>query len=248
MLDPFWHTLHAVGFSTCAVLAYGTFVPSSQLWGRTILRAPPAAEAGGSPSVALTFDDGPTDGPTDRVLDLLGGAGVKAAFFVIGQNCRRCPRLLRRIHDEGHLVANHTWDHSHASWRGLRRYWDDQLTRTGDAIAEVVGRRPAIFRPPMGIKTAFTLAAARAAGCATVGWTRRARDGGPTTATAILGRLLGRATAGDILLLHDGAEPNRPDRDPEPTLAALPALLDGLKARGLGAARLDELLGLPGYQ
>lgn len=246
MLDPFWPTFHAVGMTTAAVLAYGTFVPSSQMWGRTILRGPTGPRV--ARAVALTFDDGPTDGPTDRVLDLLGEAGVRAAFFVIGRNCERWPALVRRMHAEGHLVANHTWDHSHAGWCGGPRYWDEQVRRTSDAIADLVGRQPAMFRPPMGIKTRFTLAAAARHGCATVGWTRRARDGGATTREAILQRVRDRATAGDILLMHDGVEPDHPGRDPGPTLAALPELLMGLRERGLETARLDDLLGVPGYR
>lgn len=241
MIDP-WLIFHAAGISASGLLAYGTFTPSSQLWGRVIVRG----SATERPAVALTFDDGPTAGPTERVLDLLRESGVPAAFFVVGRNCRRWPGLVRRMHDEGHVVANHTWDHSHAGWMGLRTYWDDQLRRTSDEVAQIIGRRPALFRPPMGIKTAFTLRAARRAGCRTVGWTRRARDGVSTTPAAILARF-GAAAAGDILLLHDGVEPNSPGRDPEPTIAALPTLIGELRGLGLELARLDKLLGVGAY-
>src|SRR4051794_36900859 len=158
-------------------MAYGTFVPSSQMWGRITRRAPTRCAGR---SIAVTFDDGPTAGPTERVLDLLAEANVKATFFVVGRNVVRYPHLVRRMHEEGHVIGNHTWDHHHAGWCGTQQYWDEQLRRTGDAVAGIIGVRPALFRPPMGIKTWLTLRAANNEGCRTIGWSHRARDGGPT--------------------------------------------------------------------
>jgi peptidoglycan/xylan/chitin deacetylase (PgdA/CDA1 family) len=243
MIDPLQLTLHACGASLCGLAAYGTFVPHSQLWGRVITRGP----AGQPPAVALTFDDGPTDGPTDAVLDILGEAGAPAAFFVVGRNCRQSPRLLRRMHAEGHLVANHTHDHHHAGVFRAQWYWDRQLRDADAAIADVIGLRPALFRPPMGIKQFHTMRAARKRGQTVVGWTLRARDGVATTAADILARLR-LAAAGDILLLHDGIEPNAPRRDPRPTIEALPAVLAALRGNGLAVRRLDAFLGMEAYQ
>ena len=243
MIDP-WHlTAHTCGVALCGVAAYGTFVPHSQFWGRVITRGP----AGGPPAVALTFDDGPTDGPTDHVLDILGEAEVRAAFFVVGRNGRRSPRLLRRMHAEGHLVANHTHDHAHTGVFRAQWYWDRQLREADAAIADVIGLRPALFRPPMGIKQFHTMRAARKRGQAVVGWTRKARDGVATTAAQMLARFE-PAAAGEILLLHDGIEPNAPNRDPRPTIDALPELITRLRGEGLAMRRLDEFLGIEGYQ
>lgn len=236
--------LFTAGAATSAVAAYGTFVPQSQFWGPVVVRGLSRSTS----AVALTFDDGPTPGPTERILDLLAAAGVKATFFVIGRNCRSAPDLLRRIHDEGHLIGNHTFDHSHHGVFGMQRYWDDQLRRTDDAIAEAIGVVPAMFRPPMGIKQFHTMRAAAKRRQAVVGWTRKARDGVSTTAAAILDRLAEPTLAGDILLLHDGIEPNSPGRDPQPTIDALPTLIRRLQDRGLTMRRLDELLERPGYQ
>src|SRR5687767_8340793 len=109
MTDPLLNASIAGVTALTGAAAYGTFVPQSQFWGRVICSGPKSAP----PAVALTFDDGPTPGPTERVLEILADAGVAAAFFVIGVNCRRSPALLRQIHDAGHLVGNHTFDHSH---------------------------------------------------------------------------------------------------------------------------------------
>ena len=241
MIDP-WLVIHPVGITASAVMLWGTFVPQSRLWGNVVSRGDARSAA-----VALTFDDGPTPGPTERVLDMLGEAGAKAAFFVVGQNCRRHPRLVARMHDEGHLVANHTFDHAHLGVLRGRRYWTDQLRRTDDAIADAIGLRPALFRPPMGHKTCFTLAAVRRLKLGVVGWTHGARDGLPTTKARILERFED-VDAGDVLLLHDGVQPNTPDRDPAATLEALPTLLARIKDRGLAFARVDTLLGFQAYR
>jgi peptidoglycan/xylan/chitin deacetylase (PgdA/CDA1 family) len=234
---------HGVATAGIGAAMYGTFVPSCRFWGRIITRGP----SDDRKSIALTFDDGPTEGPTERILDHLNAAGVKASFFVIGRNCIRWPKLVRRMHDEGHLVANHTWDHLHSGWIGGAKFWRDQVNRTSDTIADIIGVRPAMFRPPMGHKTCFTLSAAKRAGCKTIGWTERARDGGRTTEQEILARFAG-SKPGDILLLHDGVEPYSPGRDPEQTVSAVPLLILELKGRGLEAVRLDDLLQLPAYQ
>jgi peptidoglycan/xylan/chitin deacetylase (PgdA/CDA1 family) len=230
------------GTACAGALGWATFWPSSRFWGPVVARGP----ANGTARYALTFDDGPTPESTPAVLDILGELGVRAAFFVIGANARRCPDLLQRMHDEGHIVANHSFDHHHfALFRG-RRYWDRQLADTDEVIARSIGVRPALFRPPVGIKTGFVMRAAARRGQTVVTWTRRAVDGISTTPQRILRRLLPHTRAGDILLLHDGVEPHV-ERDPMPTIQAIKPLVLGLRDRGLEAARLEELLGLEPY-
>src|SRR5437016_2530000 len=84
---------------------WGTPFPSGWLWGKVISRG----TKDGPPRIALTFDDGPTPGGTDRILDLLAELKAPATFFVIGQNVEGYPDLLRRIDAEGHLIGNHTF-------------------------------------------------------------------------------------------------------------------------------------------
>ena len=232
----------AVGAAAAgAVVANGTFAPRSSFWGPVVSRAP---LAGG---VALTFDDGPTPGASDRVLDVLGELRVKAAFFVIGRNAREHPRLVERMHAEGHLVANHTLDHSHYGLMRRRRYWQYQVDETDRTIRQIIGLRPALFRPPMGIKTPHVARAAAAAGHTVVTWTRRAFDGVATSADRIVERLAPTSEPGDILLLHDGVEPHAGRRDPAVTIDALRPLVGWLRARGLEPRRLDGMLAMDAY-
>jgi peptidoglycan/xylan/chitin deacetylase (PgdA/CDA1 family) len=226
-----------------AVCTYATVAPRSSIWGPVIYRGEPARSAGG---YALTFDDGPTEDATPRILDTLARLGAKATFFVIGANARRHPEIVRRIHAEGHVVANHTMDHSHYGVMRAQRYWDRQVRETDELLASIIGVKPALFRPPMGVRTWHVSWAAARFGYRVVTWSRRAYDGLPTTAERIVGRLARATAAGDILMLHDGVEPNV-RRDPSATVEAVGPLVEALRARGLEPRSLEELTGVRAY-
>jgi peptidoglycan/xylan/chitin deacetylase (PgdA/CDA1 family) len=232
------------GAAWAGILARGTFAPASSLWGPVISRAPDRTR----PHVALTFDDGPSPGSTERILDVLAGAGVRAAFFVVGRNAERWPRIVERMDAEGHVVGNHTWDHSHYGIFRRDEYWRRQVDRTDALIGQIIGRRPAMFRPPMGMKTWHVTNATRRAGHTIVTWNRRAMDGVATDAAQIVARLGPPATPGDVLLLHDGVEPNAPRRDTRATEAAVGPLVARLREKGLEPARLDAVLGIRAYR
>ena len=222
---------------------YGFVNPASNMWGRVLWRGDASSRV-----VALTFDDGPLPGTTDRILDDLRDAGVRAAFFVIARHAREHPDLVRRMHAEGHLVGNHTFDHLHAGLFGRYAYWRDELRRADDAIEQIIGVRPAVFRPPMGFKHWHLMNAAADAGHAVVTWSRRARDVHPVAASVILGRLLKPARPGDVMVLHDGNDPCLKPQERMGTRDAVKPLIDGLRRRGLEPTRVDEILQIPPYQ
>jgi peptidoglycan/xylan/chitin deacetylase (PgdA/CDA1 family) len=196
---------------------------------------------------ALTFDDGPTEPSTSSILDTLGELGVRATFFVIGQNVQKYPRLVERMHAEGHLVENHSYDHSHVGMLRGFGYWRKQLQQTREVIEPIIAVRTRLFRPPMGVRSWFICGAARSTGHAIVTWSRRGFDGTRTTVPQILDRLVPNTKGGDVLALHDGIEP-RHTRDPSSSVAAIKPLILGLRSRGLEPAPLDELLRLPAYE
>lgn len=220
---------------------YATFIPQAGIWCTNMTHGPR-----NSNRVALTFDDGPSAGHTDRVLEILAAHRVPAAFFVIGQNVEQDPALLRRLHEAGHVIGNHTWSHDHLSVFRGPAYWRDQLIRTDELVARHIGKRPCFFRPPVGIKFIFTARAVRRTSSTMVTWSRRGRDGVNTAAEQILDRLCPRTRGGDIIALHDGIDPHSP-RKTESTMKALPELISRLRDRGLEFARLDDLLGIPAY-
>jgi len=222
------------GIATGAV-AYPLAAPSCQWFGPVISRG----ATDGPPGVALTFDDGPWPGGTDLILDLLKRLKVSAAFFVIGRNAEAHPDLLKRAHAEGHLIGNHSYDHAGLGFLRGQQYWRQQLERTDAIIERCTGKKPDLFRPPLGLKTPSILKAA--AKHRTITWTRRAMDGLTTTPRQILQRLVPTARGGDILSLHDGVSPQS-RRDPTATVRAIEPLILGLRERGLEVTRLDSLI------
>lgn len=237
--------LAASGAASAAIgaLAYATIAPTSQFWGPVIFRG----KSSGSSRYALTFDDGPTKGPTDAILDILGELKTKATFFVIGVNAATAPDLVRRMYAEGHIVANHSYDHSHFGMMRAGRYWDRQISQTDRLIEEIIGRKPALFRPPMGAKHGHLCSAARRNEHTIVTWSKRGRDGVTTTPKRILDRLTTSTDAGDILLMHDGIEPHR-RRDTTYSVQAVRPLILALRQRGLEPAPLSNLIGIEPYR
>jgi peptidoglycan/xylan/chitin deacetylase (PgdA/CDA1 family) len=191
----------------------------------------PATDAGavdwpGAGQVALTFDDGP-DTATPTVAGLLEARGIHGTFFEVGANVARLPDVSRMLAEHGHSVQDHTW--SHPSLDRLRRSAvTSQLARTADAIATATGHRPTCFRPPYGRTNAGVAAAGTALGLAQRLWTVDTNDyQDQMSPPEIVDRALASADGRPLVILfHDGG------LDRSRTVAALPAVLDGLVARG----------------
>jgi peptidoglycan-N-acetylglucosamine deacetylase len=101
----------------------------------------------------LTLDDGPVPGPTEFALDVLKQFGVKATFFCIGENMQKHPAVLERILDEGHTIANHTFNHLNG-WRASTGDYVENVRQCGLFISsKLVTDNPKpemLFRPPYG--------------------------------------------------------------------------------------------------
>lgn len=178
----------------------------------------------GSNQVALTFDDGPSAAYTPQILDILQRYGVPATFFVVGQQAAQNPGLIRRMAAEGHSVQNHTWSHA---W--LTRYSDaaiaDQLLRASRVIEELAGEAPHCYRPPFMAVSNRVRSVGAGLGLATIMWDVDPFDWKRPGSSAVTARVLGATGGGDIVLFHDTAGWS--------TVGALPAIIEGLRARGL---------------
>jgi poly-beta-1,6 N-acetyl-D-glucosamine synthase len=213
--------------------------------------------AGAQPGlVALTFDDGPSDAWTPRVLDRLQALGVRATFFVVGDNACKRPDLLRRMLAEGHEVGNHTFTHANlAETTDGRAGLELDVTRR--SLEAILGRSTRLFRPPYdagadpeGAADARPLAIAARRGYLAVGndvdphdWDLFAPgDGGARrrrTAREIADAVLAdvRAGTGSFVLLHDAGG------DRAETLAALDLIVSPLRAEGFRFVTTSEMLG-----
>jgi peptidoglycan/xylan/chitin deacetylase (PgdA/CDA1 family) len=188
--------------------------------------------------VALTFDDGPDPEYTPRVLDLLAREDVPATFFLVGERAARAPDVVRAMAAAGHEIGNHTWSHSNLWLCGPRRT-DSEIRRAHDLLADLGGRPPRHFRPPWGAVNAAMFGALRRVAARCVFWSIQPEGLRPTGAAAQTARVVGRAYPGAIVDLHDAeGTPGAPGR----LLEALPAMIQGLRERGLGFATVGDLL------
>ena len=118
-------------------------------------------------AVCLTFDDGPHPEYTPRLLDLLSRLGVRATFFLVGQEAERFPSIVRQIAEEGHVVGNHTYEHREATLISSESFLAEVL-RASDYLGELSGQKVDLFRPPHGRLTIpkLLVVASWAEGCA----------------------------------------------------------------------------------
>ncbi len=133
----------AVVCASAAVATYGSLAPESQLFGRTIVAGGDAAE------FALTFDDGPNDPWTGRLLDVLARHQARATFFLIGKYVRARPELVREIRDAGHLIGNHTMTHPWLAVQSTARV-REELAGCNAALEDVLGEKVRFFGRRMG--------------------------------------------------------------------------------------------------
>jgi peptidoglycan-N-acetylglucosamine deacetylase len=177
-------------------------------------------------AVALTFDDGPSPVFTPRILDILARFEVRATFFCVGMNCVAYPKLLERIHAEGHAIGNHTWSHAFLPDLDLDEL-ELQLGYTSDAIAAAIGVSSNLIRPPYGSRTPEIVRWIASRGLRMVLWHTDSEDWSAPGANAIVSRVLDQAREGSVILMHDGCG------DRSQTVAALPAVITTLLSRGL---------------
>ncbi|MBV8299468.1 MAG: polysaccharide deacetylase family protein [Candidatus Eremiobacteraeota bacterium] len=203
----------------------------------------PVITHGGGHVVALTFDDGPTRGVTDRLLSVLERERVPATFFVVGRAARREPALLRCMRADGDEVENHSETHPHLNALLARDALDAEIANAGDAIAAATGARPRYLRPPFGARNAAVLDAARRHGLRVVLWSAMLDETSPRADREELVRtLLGQVRDGAIVVLHDGDQ-GRGDAGERAYEAALaPRVVAALRAQGYGFVTVDQLV------
>lgn len=216
-----------------ALVTYGTMVLSAQFFidvrssGNNSLNA-----------IAITFDDGPVPGKTEKILDILSSNKVPAAFFCIGNRVDAHPELVRRMYEAGHLLGNHSYWHKNTFDLQSSKKIGQELNDTNDAIQRSVGVRPAYFRPPYGITNPMVARAISKGMFKTVGWTVRSFDTISKNPQSLLRRVTKSLKSGDIVLFHDYCEI---------TSEILPEFLEKVAGRGLKIVRVDQLLNEKAY-
>lgn len=182
--------------------------------------------------VALTFDDGP--GPqTGQFLAALQKLRAKASFFLMGEQVQQSPETVKELQAAGMTLGNHTWNHADLtslSPAEQRKQFED----TQNAIEQVVGYKPFFWRPPQWSWDGETAAAGADLGMIGVLNTYDSEDWKLPGTQAIVDAAL-QAQAGSVIAFHDAGG------DRTETLQALPAIVRGLREKGLEPVTLDEL-------
>jgi peptidoglycan/xylan/chitin deacetylase (PgdA/CDA1 family) len=193
--------------------------------------------------IAITFDDGPST-TTPHVFEALEAHEAKATFFVIGRWVEQLPDTVAEAARLGHEIGNHTWTHIDGDRTRELETLREEVDRTNDAIERVLGRPPRLMRPPYGSDPGrFARVAAECGLSATVLWSVQSFDWqDPDDPDEIVGQVLAEVEPGAIVLLHDGQRETN-DAAPRPaTRAALPTLLERLRADDFEFVTVSELL------
>jgi peptidoglycan/xylan/chitin deacetylase (PgdA/CDA1 family) len=192
----------------------------------------------GRKEIAITFDDGPLAPATAHILDILKANEVPAAFFCIGSRMKDSPGLLRRIHEEGHLIGNHSFNHGFFFDLYGRKRLARELRETAEMTRQLTGMKPLYFRPPYGVTTPSLAAAIKAEGCHCIGWNVRSLDTVTKDGGQLLSKALKSIRPGDIVLFHDTVKI---------TAGILQQYIDAVHEQGFRFVRLDQLLQIPAY-
>ncbi|MEH1859885.1 MAG: polysaccharide deacetylase family protein [Nostoc sp.] len=184
--------------------------------------------------IALTFDDGPWPESTAQVLDILKKNQIKGTFFLIGQNVKNYPGLVKREIAEGHVIGNHTWHHWYQFLNPQAAAYE--IDHTADLIYQVTGIKTNLFRPPGGIMHNGVASYARNSKYAIIRWSSDSVDYSRPAVPKLINNVFRRAKPGGIVLMHDGGG-NR-----SKTVQALPEIIANFRKQGYKFVTIPELL------
>ena len=197
--------------------------------------------------VVLTFDDGPYGDTTNKILDILKGKNVKATFFLLGKNAEKYPEIIRREIEEGHIIGNHSYNHSRVLFLKNSKNIKENIKKAESFIEKASGVRPRFFRPPYGLRSPWMKKFLILQGYILVPLDIMTNDyNAKTKPEKITKYILKRLKPRSIITLHDGRD-TKIDYPRENIIEALPKIIDGIRAKGFEIVPLDLLLGEKAY-
>jgi peptidoglycan/xylan/chitin deacetylase (PgdA/CDA1 family) len=202
-------TTAAAALTTAGLLAsgctYAALSAQSQLFGKVLIASRNPDE------IALTYDDGPNDIVTERLLDVLAHQNARGTFFLIGRYVRQRPEIARAIASAGHLIGNHTMNHPWLAWQSTARI-REELTGCNALLEDIIGVPIRYFRAPHGARRPAVLSIARSLGLTPVQWNIIPKDWQPVGAEEIAARTVRGITRNrqqnraSNIVLHDGGQ------------------------------------------
>jgi len=188
--------------------------------------------------VAFSFDDGPAENYTLEILQVLKDTGVPAAFFCIGSKIPGNEPQLRTMHEQGHIIGNHSDSHHFwfdlFSWRKMLR----DMQTMDERVKHVIGFTPKLFRPPYGVTNPNVKKAIITGSYIPIGWSLRSMDTVTTDEKKLFEKIKRNIKPGAIILFHDTSRT---------TLAILPELIRFVRGNGYQIIRLDKMINIEPY-
>jgi peptidoglycan/xylan/chitin deacetylase (PgdA/CDA1 family) len=231
--------LTAVSAAAAVAAGYQSMAPTGQWYGRTF-----TGLVRGSRQIALTYDDGPNDPHTLRLLEVLARHDVRATFFLIGRYVQQRPDIVREIVRAGHVVGNHTFTHPLLIFKSEAEI-QQEISQCRAALQEAVGEHSNLFRPPFGGRRPAVLNIARELGLEPVLWNVTGYDWNAPPAEVIERKVAKQLCGGDVILLHDGGH-RQMGADRAQTVIATDRLIARYKAEGYGFVTVPQMMGRVG--
>jgi peptidoglycan-N-acetylglucosamine deacetylase len=232
MLVP---ALTCAASAAAAITAYQSMAPTAQWYGKTFTGLVP-----GSRQIALTYDDGPNDPHTLRLLEVLAKHNVHATFFLIGRYVQQQPQIAREIVQAGHVVGNHTFTHPLLIFKSESEI-RQELTQCRDALQDATGQPSNLFRPPFGGRRPAVLRIARELDLEPVMWNVTGYDWNAPPAEKIERKVAKLMRSGNVILLHDGGH-KQMGADRSQTVIATDRLIARYKIEGYEFATIPQMM------
>ena len=220
--------------ASAVAAGYQSMAPTGQWYGRAFCGLALGKQ------IALTYDDGPNDPHTLRLLEVLARHDVRATFFLIGRYVRQRPDIVREIAKAGHVIGNHTFTHPLLILKSdveTRR----ELTECRAALQDAIGEHSNLFRPPFGGRRPGTLRVARELGLEPVMWSVTGYDWNAPPAEVIERKVANQIRGGDVILLHDGGH-KQFGADRSQTVVATDRLIARYKSGACGFITVSEMM------
>jgi peptidoglycan/xylan/chitin deacetylase (PgdA/CDA1 family) len=236
--NPLVLGIAAAAATTLAALAtagYHSMAPTGQWYGRTF-----TGLARGSKQLALTYDDGPNDPHTLRLLEVLARHEVHATFFMIGRYVRQRSDIVREIAQARHTIANHTFTHPALTFKPAAEI-REELTACRAALEDAVGEHSNLFRPPFGARRPATLRIARELGLEPIMWNVTGYDWTAPPAGVIIQKVSKKIRGGNVILLHDGGHKEM-GADRSQTVQATDTLIKRYKNEGYEFKTIPQMM------
>jgi peptidoglycan/xylan/chitin deacetylase (PgdA/CDA1 family) len=226
----------AAAIAAASAAGYQSMAPTGQWFGGTF-----TGLGRGSKQLALTYDDGPNDPHTLRLLEVLARHHVQATFFLIGRYVEQRPDIVRDLVKAGHVIGNHTFSHPLLIFKSEREL-RTQLDKCDRALTDAVGEHSNLFRPPFGGRRPTVLRLARQMGLEPIMWNVTGYDWNAPSAEHIEHKVTSQVRGGNVILLHDGGHRDF-GADRAYTVTATDRLISRYQAEGYEFVTVPAMMG-----